>query len=411
MVLLVGAGLMMRGFLREQRDLPGFDTTRLLTADILLGGTKYFDKTPQDMNLVTPQCEIFYDQLLERVRALPGVTRAGIISRLPFDVWTHPFTIVGRPAPEPGKEPHGRPQRSRRAGARHARNPAASRTDDPGRGHRLDAVGGRRQQDIRRSPFPGPGSDRPGDPGVDRSRRRRRTIDRAAAASNRRRRRRRGVSQLLRPKSRPPSTSRSGSTSRSTDARTSGCTRARSWPCVPRSIRSRSSVRSRTRSRDVDRDQAAHDFMTMEQRVASSPSVTNSRFFASLFTIFGTLAILLAMVGVYGVMSWVVGQRTTEFGIRMALGARAQRRRRRCCWRSRCSRSLIGVVLGSRGWIRPEPGAQQHVLAHYDRRSARAGRHFRPDARRGAHRRLGAGPPRDPHRSPSGVAAKLTAQS
>jgi ABC-type antimicrobial peptide transport system permease subunit len=74
----------------------------------------------------------------------------------------------------------------------------------------------------------------------------------------------------------------------------------------------------------VDPDQAAHEFMTMEQRVASSPSVTNSRFFASLFTAFGALAILLAMVGVYGVMSWVVGQRTTEFGIRMALGARAR---------------------------------------------------------------------------------------
>jgi ABC-type antimicrobial peptide transport system permease subunit len=62
----------------------------------------------------------------------------------------------------------------------------------------------------------------------------------------------------------------------------------------------------------------------MEQRVARSPSVTNGRFFATLFTIFGTLAIFLAMMGVYGVMSWVVGQRTTEFGIRMALGARAK---------------------------------------------------------------------------------------
>ena len=86
MVLLLGAGLMMRGFLAEQSALPGFSTERLVTGEILLGGTRYFDKTPQDMNLVTPQVEAFYDQVLERVRAIPGVQRAGIISKLPMQI-------------------------------------------------------------------------------------------------------------------------------------------------------------------------------------------------------------------------------------------------------------------------------------------------------------------------------------
>ena len=99
---------------------------------------------------------------------------------------------------------------------------------------------------------------------------------------------------------------------------------------------------------EVDRDQAAHDFMTMERRVAGSPSVTNSRFFASLFTTFGILAILLAMVGVYGVMSWVVGQRTSEFGIRMALGARAKDVVTMLLGQS-LRPILLGLVLGALG--------------------------------------------------------------
>ena len=105
MVLLVGAGLMMRALLREQGSLPGFDTKNLMSADILLGGTKYFEKTPADMNRVTPEVEAFYDRVLERVRAIPGVARVGIASRIPIEVWQHPFTIIGRPAPDPGKEP------------------------------------------------------------------------------------------------------------------------------------------------------------------------------------------------------------------------------------------------------------------------------------------------------------------
>jgi ABC-type antimicrobial peptide transport system permease subunit len=100
----------------------------------------------------------------------------------------------------------------------------------------------------------------------------------------------------------------------------------------------------------VDRDQAAQGFLTMDQRIAASPSVTNSQFIASLFSVFGTLAILLATVGVYGVMSWVVGQRTTEFGIRMALGARAGDVVAMLLWQS-LRPIAIGVLLGVAGGL------------------------------------------------------------
>ncbi len=98
----------------------------------------------------------------------------------------------------------------------------------------------------------------------------------------------------------------------------------------------------------VDRDQTAHDFKTMDERVRTSPSVSNSRFFASLFAVFGSLAILLAMVGVYGVMSWVVGRRTGEFGIRMALGATALDIVRMLLGQS-LRPILLGLLLGTLG--------------------------------------------------------------
>jgi putative ABC transport system permease protein len=321
MVLLVGAGLMMRGFLREQRDLPGFDTERLLTADILLGGTKYFDKTPQDMNLVTPQSEMFFDQLLQRVRALPGVTRAGIISRLPLDVWTQPVVIVGRPAPEPGKEPVAdvnevdaqaldtlgiRLLRGRMIQERDAASTPwvaiVSKTFAERHFHGQDPVG----QAIRISI--GPAGD-----GAVQEPRPREIVGVVADVTY-------------------PSFFSETPAAVYVPFRQhmSQYGREDEWIHTRKVLAVRSSVDPLTLVRGiqdsiahVDRDQAAHDFMTMEQRVASSPSVTNSRFFASLFSAFGTLAIVLAMVGVYGVMSWVVGQRTIEFGIRMALGARA----------------------------------------------------------------------------------------
>jgi putative ABC transport system permease protein len=96
LVLLAGAGLLVRSLQRLMAIDPGFDPRQLLTATVSLPEGTYPDGARQ---------AAFLSQLLDRVRTLPGVSAAGAINFIPLAEPTAStrFTIVGRPAPAPGQ--------------------------------------------------------------------------------------------------------------------------------------------------------------------------------------------------------------------------------------------------------------------------------------------------------------------
>jgi predicted permease len=98
LMLLVGAGLLLKSFARLQRVELGFDAERVLTARVSLPEARYAAPAQQ---------AAFFDALVSRVEALPGVSAAGTVSWLPLsglrsatDLW-----IEGRPVPPPDQRP------------------------------------------------------------------------------------------------------------------------------------------------------------------------------------------------------------------------------------------------------------------------------------------------------------------
>ncbi len=97
-MLLTGAGLMVRSFYALNAINPGFNPNHVLSMVVSVAGTN-----EQEPN----RRAAFYRNLLENVRNIPGVSAAGGVNHLPLvgDMWDRNFVIDGRPAPRPGESP------------------------------------------------------------------------------------------------------------------------------------------------------------------------------------------------------------------------------------------------------------------------------------------------------------------
>jgi putative ABC transport system permease protein len=292
-VLLVGAGLMMKSLLRLLQTNVGFNTENLLTMGIVLSPPKY-----TDANQVTN----FYTQLNESVRALPGVVSAGTVDILPLNAGnTTRVYVDGDPIPAPGKEMEANIRVVNEHYFQTIGVPLlAGRTFDE-----RDAAGAPTVVIIGKTIadrlFPGR------DPVGRRFRYPSIQVDPITIVGVVGDVKITGLDEEIKPVLYYPA--RQGGLNANLVVRTN---------IDPTSLTN--AVRAEVNK--LDPDAAILNVNTMEGMIAQTPASFIRRFPALLIGIFAGVALLLASIGIYGVVSYSVTQQIHYIGIRMALGAR-----------------------------------------------------------------------------------------
>jgi putative ABC transport system permease protein len=323
LVLLVGAGLMIQSFLRLRQVNIGLDPKNVFTATVLLPRAKYSNEQQRTM---------FFKQLVEQVRGIPGVQAAGATGTLPLtgNNWGRSLTVEGYPVLSVGQAPS----------IQHT-----VVTADYFRAMGITLLAGRDFTDAdnfdalkvtivderlarhywpndtaigKRIRFGPPEDDEPWHTivGVVRSVRHQRLQEDTRES-------------VYLPHLQIP---------------IGGMTLVARTTSDPHEL----SAAVRREVAQIDRDQPISELATMEEVVAES--IWQPRLYATLFAVFAGGALVLALIGIYGVMAFLVQTRTHEIGVRMALGATARDVFKLIVGRG-MKLTIFGVLIGVAGAI------------------------------------------------------------